>query len=408
MGGNYLKLRFEDLFNLEKRKITCGIEIEVYLLHEDGKLVGDINLTNRLLNNLPKSVTKDYYPYQLEIRTQPNRTADNMITELKETINLCHDEAAKLNLKIKFASWLGNNEMFNGLHFHVKMGKSTPYMNTIINSYPLVLSLASYFRCSPSGFNYLSRRIDNSPHCGLPNLSKMELISPDNRNRYRDMVINQFKDNNRQRLKSVSTLETRVFDVPCDWNYLKLLIRLLYEIFYYIKNETTIYDINKKNEMQTYLETASLTRDEICCCRHTKNYFFNEYNDKIVEKLCDKFNLKKMDESLIEFLNDDPLEYDLYNGFPFLKNKIIPKPSIIKKKFAPLFNNTEEIPTWLTNNDGDIVEVPEDPLIENEIIDDQELEISHTIDFDSPLYTELMERRSTTTTNRTRTSTTTR
>jgi len=349
MKKDYMILDLKSCFMQQPRNITCGIEIEVYLKHGDGRLVGDVAITDKLLEKLPKTITKDYYPYQLEIRTEPHKTANGMIAELKKSIKQCYEEAKKLGLTLQFASWLGGNEMFNGLHFHTRTGKNNKFMNNIINVYPLVLSLASYFRCSPAGFNYLTRRIDNSPHCGLPHLDQHDLISSDNRNRYKDIVINMFKDNNRTRLKSVNTLEMRIFDVPCDWNYLVLLIRLLYKIQEHIIVEEAFYKISDKGARNKYYDTARDSRDEICACKHTKNYFFNEYNDEIINNLCKLFGLEPLDENLLEFLDNEPIEHSLHKGFSFLKAITTKVNKEKKNDKEEVSNNPNELPNVLSD-----------------------------------------------------------
>lgn len=328
----YLKLKLNDILTDKKREITGGIEIEVYLVNQNNKLITDQKIIDELLENLPDTITKDYYAYQLEIRTKPHSNPEEMIKELQNNIILCHKECSKRNLKIRFTSWLGKDEMFNGLHFHIRMGDNNPFLNTIINSYPIVLSYASFFRCSPGGFNIQSQRIDRSPHCGIPNINGQELSRPDNSNRYRDMVINQFKKNNRHRLKSVNTLEVRVFDVPCDWEYLTSLIKLLYNLFWYVKIDKSIINEKNSREYDKYLETATMTRDEICSCRHTFNYFLDDYNDNIVKELMKKFKIPILEENLSMKVDENPFDYSLYSGFPFLDKPSNEKENPIKNK----------------------------------------------------------------------------
>jgi len=316
----YMHFDYKELLGIKESRLTCGIEIEVYLLDENDSLINDIEVTEELLENLPDTITKDYYPYQLEIRTKPHKNPETLLNELKENIAKCNEECVKRNLKMRFNSWLGNDEMFNGLHFHIRYLGENQFLNTIMNSYPLILSIASFFRCSPGGFNLPSNRLDCSQHCGLPSLDSDVLENPSNSNRYKDIVINQYKNNNRHRLKSVNTLEIRLFDVPCDWEYLKLLVHLLYNTYSHLKKTKPLIDNKNKKDINWYFETATITRNEICSCRHTFNYFLNDFNDSIIMKLINLFKIKtKIDENLFSFVDESPLDYEFHIGYPFIK-----------------------------------------------------------------------------------------
>jgi hypothetical protein len=264
----------------------------MYLYHaEDECLLGGehVEILEKCLEKLPKTVTKDYYPYQLEVRTMPHNNPEDLIKEFEETLKLCREVFKKYKIEIKPASWLGGNENFNGVHFHFRNGARTNFQKTMYNMYPFVLSITDCFKNSVSSSNEVSRRFGNSNHIGFPALNNLSRRSF-NEDRYRDIIVNGYTENTRHRLKSEPTIEVRTFDVPYNFEYFKNLTKLMYSLFNNINSEEEI----KPAEDEVIKAALLETRQDIAVQRIGHNFLFDKSNKEVYEELCALFNIEKL------------------------------------------------------------------------------------------------------------------
>ena len=149
------KKTMDKSFTKKGRKMTMGVEVEMYLLYH-GKpscrdLMKDSLTMNNILFNLPQEITRDYYPYQIEIRTNPHDNPEAIIKEfdkfLRESIKVC----AEFGCSIVPLSWMGGSEIFNKTddsNIDLKeqarrmledVKKNEKYENKIINIHPALL-----------------------------------------------------------------------------------------------------------------------------------------------------------------------------------------------------------------------------------------------------------------------------
>ena len=102
-------------FTKRGKKLTIGLETEMYLTSY--KSIKDLNKNNDVMNNilldLPKEITRDFYPYQLEIRTNPHLNPKLLMDEFKSLVKTCVKVCAKYGCSIIPISWMGGSEMFN-------------------------------------------------------------------------------------------------------------------------------------------------------------------------------------------------------------------------------------------------------------------------------------------------------
>jgi hypothetical protein len=289
------ELLLDKYFKDKKRTPTMGMEVEMYLYDaesecllsndEDGKQILD-----ECLAELPNTVTKDWYNYQLEVRTMPHDNPETLIKEFQETLLLCRKVFAKRGIEIKPLSWLGGGENYNGVHFHFRNGRNNNYQNTMFNMYPFVLALTDCFKNSVDTCNVVSKRIAHSPHIGFPQLKRLSrrLVGED---RFKDIIVNGYVDNDRHRLKHEPTIEVRTFDVPYNFEYLKNLIRLMYNLFCHINSDAEIKD-KTDEEIEQLLYS---TREDIMFQRSGLNFLFEMQNTEIYKYLYEKFNIEKLE-----------------------------------------------------------------------------------------------------------------
>jgi len=272
-----------------KKNLTMGAEVEMYLYDCENKdLLRKEALIQLILDkHLPIEVTRDYYPYQLEIRTRPHNNPDDLIKEFITTLKLCDKVFGKYKIKIVPKSWLGGNydEMFNGIHFHFRNGNRNHFETTMFNIYPFILTLTDCFKFSPYDSNRLTQRFNSSQHCSFPNL-----VNPARSGRYSDVAMNRHTENSRHRLKTTQTMEIRTFDVSYNIEYFKSLVTLMFNVVKYIKTDKRVYQFeHQETENKLYK-----TREEISCQRIGFNYLFDDYNNNIYRFLCEKFKAKEI------------------------------------------------------------------------------------------------------------------
>jgi len=266
-----------------KTHLTMGVEMECYLWDcFEQRLLNKEEVINKVLDELPQVITRDYYTYQLEIRTTPHNTVEELMKEFKRNMELSEKVCQKYDLRIIPLSWMGGNEMFNGMHFHFRNGSKNNFEQTMFNIYPFILALTDVFKFSPFTQNVLSRRFQSSPHFSLPNMYEMVKSC-----RFSDVCMNMNKENNRHRLKSVNTIEIRTFDLPFNLKHMNNLAGLLFNIMAFIK---THEKITGHDTLSKLTEQLSSTRTSIKNNPVGYNHLFRLYNVEIYRWLCDNFN----------------------------------------------------------------------------------------------------------------------
>lgn len=292
-----------------KRRLTMGMEFECYLYDLEGKhLLGDEEILNDILQMLPIEVTRDYYTYQLEIRTRPHTNPEDLINEFITLLKKCEEVTRSFDVKIVPLSWMGGSEMFNGIHFHFRNGDRNHFENMMANSYPFILALTDCFKHSPRTEDELTYRFANTQHCNVPCLQRF-LASP----RYSDITLNRFRENNRHRLKNKFTIEVRTFDLPHNIEYLKNLIRLMFNLMKNI-NTTNKLVIDEENVYNRFC----MTRKEIMYNKEGYNYHLGMPNKDIYNFLCDKFDITKLN---VPFINGI-LGIDVFNAITRSKRNV--------------------------------------------------------------------------------------
>lgn len=264
-----------------------GVEVEMYVVDRFGRLLNSASVMDKALKSLPKKVTKDFYPYQLEIRTDPHNTAEAIIEDFSKTLKKCVAVFGSLGLYILPYSWMGGNEMFNGVHFHVTY--ETPgydFYSMAINTYPLLLLVAYNTRNSPERLSVPSKRIKESRHMGFPRLSRRTNFNDSPREL--DITINKHTNNDRHRMKRVETFEVRMFDTPSDMNSFKSLVKIVFKIFKHTDNRKIICNktnITANSACPGFVDRLTMSRRELCDLKRPYNHIFEEFYVSVSKKL---------------------------------------------------------------------------------------------------------------------------
>lgn len=332
-------LKPDDILKANNKSLTCGLEVELFVINnKTGELLKEPEIMEQILKLLPNNIAKDWYPYQLEIRTPPCRSASEMIKVFLDSLGDTYDVLHSLGYTLCPSSWHHHTSVFNGIHFHARY-KTNNFYDEMINVYPFILSIASHFRSCPEGLNCVSRRLKYSPHIGFPEFNpktfmtfKGEVEGGDT-SRYKDIVFNGFTDNTRHRNKSVHTLEVRCLDIPLKFNSFKLMIELLFAVFKSLDfSKPIIQDLG----IRKYKSLSYDTRQESFRSRHGKNYFFGMFNEDLIKSLSNKFKLNYVENPFLKNVSMgdsfNPMKYNPINVFKVREPKVIKGIKIEKPK----------------------------------------------------------------------------
>ena len=238
-----------------EKEVIVGAEMELYLIdtYEDKyELLDDENVIEDIYSEFDERVYKDYYDYQLEIRTNPSDDWKEVANELISLMREVSRVAREKDCIIAPVSYIRGG-MFNGFHVHVSykpemsFGRMVEHMLAI---YPFMLDITRITLSAPirnrTHGEILSLRQLDSPHIGVPPLEYSNIdfedywIYDDNArysNRYHDIIVNTNRKEGRHRIKSVDTIEIRMFDCVGSEPAIKCVLESVYKIAKYINPE---------------------------------------------------------------------------------------------------------------------------------------------------------------------------
>ncbi len=238
-----------------EKDVMIGAEMEIYLIdtYEDRfELLDDENVLEDIYEQFDERVYRDYYDYQLEIRTNPSDDWKEVAKELIELMMNVSRVAKRNDCIIAPVSYI-RGAMFNGFHVHVSYKPEMCFRGLVEHAlaiYPFMLDITRITLSAPimsKEYGYiLSLRQLNSPHIGVPPLeytdSDFEWFwiydeNARNGNRYHDIIINTNKKHGRHRIKSVDTIEVRMFDCVGSKKAIKCVLESVYKIAKYINHE---------------------------------------------------------------------------------------------------------------------------------------------------------------------------
>lgn len=221
----------EKYFYKTPKKMTVGAEIELYILDANGRALESHSLLDQILENLPYDIWKDYYPYQLEIRTTPTESWEEMALDYRKKLMIAAAEFRKHKLYLapvgKYSSLVAC-----GIHIHVDYpDDAVKPFNRAWAAYPFALFLASLIKSSPQG-KYSGGRMINSEHIRM--ISSDKFMFNSGGQKWRDWHYNKQLHSGRRRVKDVYTLEVRIFDTVAP-RVFSVLAELYYGLMSHIK-----------------------------------------------------------------------------------------------------------------------------------------------------------------------------
>jgi len=216
------------------REVFIGAELECILWDcEEHELLSDERLLSSVLRELPSYIHRDYYSWQLEIKTHPHQSPDDLLREVDELYKTACDEFEREHVLVypvsaaPFMLRQMPDEVFCGLHFHISISNADVRQLARLATalYPVVLPLAAIAVSSPNENDYHSLRLLRSRHISFPPLEPDTLLRAGLSSRYYDIIINS----RATAWKSVPTIEVRFFD-SCEGEWLSYVTKCLFFI----------------------------------------------------------------------------------------------------------------------------------------------------------------------------------
>ena len=238
-----------------EKNVTIGAEMEIYLIdayEDEYSLLDNENVIEDIYSEFDERVYRDYYEYQLEIRTNPSDDWKEVANELIELMKEVSRVAREKECIIAPVSYIKGG-MFNGFHVHVSYKPEMSFGRMVEHAlamYPFMLditrlTLSAPFKNERYG-EVLSLRQLESPHIGtLPlhydNYEYEDYWVYDEEanlsHRYHDIIINTNRKEGRHRVKNIDTIEIRMFDCVGYKKAIYCVLESVYSIAKYINSE---------------------------------------------------------------------------------------------------------------------------------------------------------------------------
>lgn len=323
IGVNNMKIDFSQWFDDKKEEVCMGVELELFLLDTHTKRpLTDNDLLNDILGNVPYSVYRDYYPHQLEIRTDPFNNPDDVIKQTLDLYKSTSKVFEKHGIVIIPAPNITDDGkwMWCGMHVHLSYPNRkqvSPYWNKAMGIYPFILSLADHTKNFELDDIHIGERIKDSKHIGLPLLNKTEFLKGnDGARKYKDIILsNEINENNegRHRLIKPETIEIRIFDTPSLVSTYETMIRYIFGVAQHIKLTNPMVEFISNNTSGA--ERALMnTRGYITNQRYGVNKILHKLNTDVCEDVCEYFKIPFDRETQFEFREKRGLHGNI-NGF---------------------------------------------------------------------------------------------
>jgi len=301
-------IEFDKWFNPKLQPIECGIELEVLLFDARNKEpLQNQRLVERILENLPSNIYRDYYPYQLEIRSKPHNNPKAIVDEVKELYRLSAKEFLKHRIFIIPApSIVKNGYTHCGFHAHISYPKNRDkdsYYKYAMGMYPFILSLADHSKNFEIGDIKVSDRLENSNHIGMPELRQDRFMDINiDRRKYRDLIYSPCITNNgdRHRLKKPATIEVRILDTPSLFSYFEFMVYYITNLASRIKADNPMVKALKDDYQETN-NKLGMTRRLLIFQRYGLNKIFRMLNSDVCEEVCNYCDIKFPRETQFEF-----------------------------------------------------------------------------------------------------------
>lgn len=287
--------------------MTIGVECEMVIVdgHTWGLLKNDqLHRAQEAWKKLPDLIHKDYYPYQLEIRTDPHEDPLKAVQQMIDLAKLADQEFLKQKLFIVPVPWTGmGDDSFCGMHVHIRYKDdkyNKQYFERAWGAYPFVLALADHTKNAEVDEFIGSVRMDKSHHIKLPYERPQDFYIGTGEHRYRDITVNKLvtnPDDPKKTVKKVETLETRIYDTPSLYEHMRLIIEGTYKVFSHIRPDNPVM----QKGVETWTDKFQLTRALAIQQRYGLNKVLRESNLSIMETLGEYFDFPVPVQTQFEF-----------------------------------------------------------------------------------------------------------
>jgi hypothetical protein len=319
------EINFNEWFG-SKSKCNCGVEIELLLFDSRNKEPmqrGDI--VEKILTNINsitggKNVWKDFYPWQLEIRTEAHDNPEALIKETKAIYNLCAKEFSKHKIYIIPTPTICNGmQAYCGMHVHVSYPDSKDnddYYRKAMGMYPFMLALADHSKNCEQSTYANSERLDKSRHIGFPRTDKKEFMRGNQGDyKYKDIILSNPISNpeSKSRLIKPLTIEVRLLDTPSLFTFYEFMIHHIFNVVSRIRVDNPIVKLLESNPTQVTNKLV-MTRDLLTHQRYGVNKIFNMLNVDVCQCLGDYFGYPIPRQTQFEFREEQGLSANV-NGY---------------------------------------------------------------------------------------------
>jgi hypothetical protein len=326
------KINFDEWFlsNQERRKVNIGIELELLLFDTKRKEpLRDMDVCEAVLHSIRKNtkspnVYRDYYPYQLEIRSTPSNSASDIIEEVLTLYKEAQKEFMKYNVLIIPAPGIvKNNYRHCGFHIHMSSDEveDNSYFEMAMGMYPFILSLADHTKNFETDTIHTSDRLSKSPHIGKPRLDKRAFLEGNrNESKYRDIILSLSNGgDNHSRLKKPATIEARMFDTPSLVKHFDFIVRFCIELASRIRLDNPMVSMLKENIDGTS-KLVDMSRELLINQRYGVNKIFRMLNSDVCETASDFFGIEFPRQTQFEYREEHNLSANV-NGFLSMATK---------------------------------------------------------------------------------------
>lgn len=320
-----MEIDFSEWFDTKPEKVLMGVELELFLFDSEKKQpLRDMSLLEGILDGLPWNIYRDYYPHQLEVRTDPFDNPDDVIRQTKELYRLASDRLKQHGIFIVPAPNITTDSgyVWCGLHVHLSYPdrkQTAPYWAKAMGMYPFMLSLADHTKNFEINDLTAGDRIQSSRHIGIPYVNKSQFLRGNREERkYRDIILSnpiEEDTHGRSRMVKPYTIEIRLFDTPSLVSTYEYMMRMIHNIASYISVSNPIVRVIEESGNCTRVERMfDLTRKYIGTQRYGVNKVFHKLNTDVCDDVCRYFNIPFDRKTQFEFREDMGAEANI-NGY---------------------------------------------------------------------------------------------
>ena len=316
-------LDLDEWFEKKPHKMKMGVELEMTLYDLQRKdLVQQNSFVLEILEDLPREIWKDYYPYQLEIRSNPHSNPDDIIREIQEFYRIARRKFAENGIAVIPATGILDGQVFCGMHVHVsyKDADEETYWRRAMGIYPFALSIADHTKNFEIDLIHTSKRLLESRHIGRPPLSFSAFIRSGTK--YTDIAYRQREngEGGRVRMERPTTIEIRVFDTPSLFSHFKFIVEAMYHVARYIKDSNPFVSLIENN-IRAANNAVDMTRLLMEHQRYGVNKILRgKLNADVCRMIAERFKIDFPNETQFEYRERMNLNADI-NGFLVLALK---------------------------------------------------------------------------------------